>query len=103
MYCKYGMEDEMSAWFDAITEICKPEGSVSPGGAAGYARVSRAGIHKRLKEGRLTAFLFHVMKESKMFKDQITLPEDAYLIHLFLSRSEKHGGQNLRGKLIRMK
>ena len=25
-----------------------------------YAAVSRAGVHKRLKEGRLTAFLYHV-------------------------------------------
>lgn len=68
MYRQYGTEDEMSTWFDAVVEICKPEGSVSPGGAAGYARVSRAGIHKRMKQGRLTAFLFNVVEDSKLLK-----------------------------------
>jgi hypothetical protein len=35
---------------------------VSPGGVGMYARVSRAGVHKRMKEGRLTAFLFDVVR-----------------------------------------
>ena len=75
MYHRFGTEDEMSEWFDAVVEICEPEGSVSPGGAAGYARVSRAGVHKRLKEGRLTAFRFNIIKDSRFFKNKKVLVE----------------------------
>lgn len=75
MYHRFGTEDEMSEWFDAVIKICKPEGSVSPGGAAGYARVSRAGVHKRLKEGRLTAFRFNIIKDSRLFKNKKVLAE----------------------------
>jgi len=75
MYHRFGTEDEMSEWFDAVVKICKPEGSVSPGGAAGYARVSRAGVHKRLKEGRLTAFRFNIIKDSRFFKNKKVLLE----------------------------
>jgi len=38
---------------------------VSPGGAAPLAHVSRAAVHKRIKEGKLTAFAFHV-KERRL-------------------------------------
>lgn len=75
MYHRFGTEDEMSEWFDAVDKICEPEGSISPGGAAGYARVSRAGVHKRLKEGRLTAFRFNIIKDSRFFKNKKVLLE----------------------------
>lgn len=75
MYHQFGTEDEMYKWFEAVVEICKPDGSVSPGGAAGYARVSRAGVHKRLKEGRLTAFRFNIIKDSRLFKNKMVLAE----------------------------
>jgi hypothetical protein len=70
LYRAYGGEEDMDKWFDAVVEICHGEGSVSPGGAAGYAKVSRPAVHKRLKEGRLTGFLFHVMENGKFFKDK---------------------------------
>lgn len=62
MYRRYGTEEDYQQWWDAVCDICGAEGSVSPGGVAMYARVSRAGVHKRMKEGRITAFLFHVVK-----------------------------------------
>lgn len=62
MYRQFGTEDDYAQWWDAVCEICGEDGSVSPGGVSMYARVSRAGVHKRMKEGRLTAFLFHVVK-----------------------------------------
>ena len=59
-------------WFLAVSKICSPDGMVSPGGAGMYARVSRAGVHKRMKEGRITAFLFHVVKgETRWTKKEI--------------------------------
>jgi hypothetical protein len=62
MYRRFGTNDEYAAWWDAVCEICGEESSVSPGGVAMYAKVSRAGVHKRMKEGRITAFLYHVVK-----------------------------------------
>jgi hypothetical protein len=58
-----GSHREMRRWFDALCEHIGP--SVSPGGAAVYARVSRAGVYKRMKAGRLTAFCFHITGKTK--------------------------------------
>ena len=55
----FGTEQEMRGWFDAVMATCAPDGAVSPGGVAMYARVSRAGVHKRMTQGRITAFMFH--------------------------------------------
>jgi hypothetical protein len=59
MFRRYGTEEDFQEWWEAVAEICAPEGAVSPGGVSMYARVTRAGVHKRMKEGRITAFLFH--------------------------------------------
>lgn len=58
IYRREGTNEEMVQWFDALCEHIGP--TVSPGGAASYARVTRAGVHKRLKSGNLTAFCFHI-------------------------------------------
>lgn len=71
----YGNEDDFSRWFDAVWDICGEERAVSPGGVSMYAKVSRAGVHKRMKEGRLTAFLFHKVKESRLVKGRKVLDE----------------------------
>jgi hypothetical protein len=64
-YHRYGRADEFAAWLDAVCEVSGPDGVVSPGGAGAYARVTRAGVHKRLREGRLTAFVFHVTEDTE--------------------------------------
>ncbi len=61
-YRQYGTDREYAAWWDAVCEICGNDAAVSPGGVAMYARVSRAGVYKRMKEGRITAFCFHLVK-----------------------------------------
>lgn len=58
VYRKDGSQEESAAWFDLLTEIIGP--SVSPGGVGMYCPVSRAAVYKRIKEGRLSMFLFHV-------------------------------------------
>lgn len=58
IYRKAGPQEEISYWQDAVFQLCG--NAVSPGGAAGYAQVSRAAIHKRMKEGKLTCFLFDI-------------------------------------------
>ncbi len=60
VYTRGGGREDLAGWLDAVWEACSPEGAVSPGLVALYAHVSRAGVHKRIKEGRLTAFMFHL-------------------------------------------
>ena len=71
----YGNEDDFEKWFDAVWEICGEDKAVSPGGVSMFAKVTRAGVHKRMKEGRLTAFLFHKVKESKLIKGRKILDQ----------------------------
>src|SRR5258705_3437067 len=58
IYRRDGSQEESSAWFDLVTEIIGP--SVSPGGVGMYCPASRAAVYKRIQEGRLSIFLFHV-------------------------------------------
>ena len=63
MYKIAGDQKAFASWFDFITShygAC-----VSPGGAAARVHVSRAAVHKRLKAGKLTAFLFSPQKDNK--------------------------------------
>lgn len=71
----YGSEADMEAWFEAVWEVCEEEKAISPGGVAGYVKVSRPAVHKRLKEGRLTGFFFHLIKEGRFFKGKKKLAE----------------------------
>lgn len=61
-----GSYDECGEWFERLMELTG-DSFVSPGGVAMFAPVSRASVHKRLKEGRLTAFCFHVVEDEKTF------------------------------------
>ena len=63
IYRREGNHEEMVQWFDALTEHIG--GCVSTGGAAVYAGVTRAGVHKRLKVGKLTAFCFYITEEKQ--------------------------------------
>lgn len=60
VYRKEGSQEESAAWFDALHEIIGQ--SVSPGGVGMYCPVSRAAVYKRIKEGKLSLFLFHVTR-----------------------------------------
>ena len=57
MYRKEGPEEDSGYWFEAIEDIVGK--AVSPGGISMFCPVTRAAVHKRMKEGRLSAFLFH--------------------------------------------
>ena len=57
IYRKEGPEEDSGYWFEAIEDIVGK--AVSPGGISMFCPVTRAAVHKRMKEGRLSAFLFH--------------------------------------------
>lgn len=68
LYKAYGSKKDEEKWFDTVWDICGSEKAISPGGAAGYAGVTRAGVHKRLKTGNLTGFVFYILEESRLIK-----------------------------------
>ncbi len=70
MYHQHGRREAFARWFDAVGQVGEPEGVLSAGAAALYVNVSRAGLHKRMKEGRLTAFLFHVDSAAEAQEDR---------------------------------
>jgi len=77
IYRRDGPQEESSAWFDALCEVVGP--TVSPGGANMYCPVSRAAVHKRVKEGKLSLFLFHVThRRTTLFGKNKILREQPY-------------------------
>lgn len=77
IYRRDGSQEESAAWFDAITDVIGP--SVSPGGVGMYCPVSRAAVYKRLKEGKLSIFLFHVTyRKTTLFGKNKILREHPY-------------------------
>jgi hypothetical protein len=60
MHRKEDAEDHIAGWEDVIFKEFGP--CVSPGGAAQRAGVSRAAVHDRLKQGKLTGFFFYSTK-----------------------------------------
>jgi hypothetical protein len=63
IFRREGTVEEMREWFDKLCEHIGP--TVSPGGAAVYAGVTRAGVNKRLKAGKLTIFCFYTIEKTK--------------------------------------
>ena len=78
MYRVYGREEDFANWYDIVNEICKEDGCVGIGHAGMYSKVSRPAVHKRLKEGRLTAFCFHRVEEGKFFKGRKKLSDGGF-------------------------
>jgi len=65
IYRKTGPAEEDGYWFDVLTERFGP--LVSPGGVSMFAPVSRAAVHKRMKEGKLTCFLYDITYRKRNF------------------------------------
>jgi len=63
MFRAEGDHAAMRRWFDSLCEHIGP--AVSPGGAAVYAGVTRAGVYKRMQTGGITAFCFHLAGKKK--------------------------------------
>jgi hypothetical protein len=66
IFRREGTFKEGGEWCVAIDEVFNDQ-FVSPGGVCMFVPVSRAAVHKRMKEGRLTALCFHVVHDEKTF------------------------------------
>ena len=64
-YRREGSDEDCGDWFQAIGKIFEGDVGLSPGGVAMFVPVSRAAVHKRLREGRLTGFAFYVTSQGK--------------------------------------
>ena len=79
MYRREGSEDEAGYWFGAMDDIIGK--AVSPGGVSLFCPVTRAAVHKRIKEGRLSAFLFHCTHiRTNWFGKKRVLRETPYIL-----------------------
>jgi hypothetical protein len=80
IYRRNGSDEDSGPWFDALCRHFQGEGFISPGGVGMYAPVSRAAVHKRLYEGKMTAFSFHVVEAKRsLFGYQKKLKQRPYL------------------------
>jgi len=78
IFRREGSNDECGDWFQLTDEHFGP--LTSPGGVGVYVPVSRAGVHKRLKAGKLTGFFFHVTSEGKtIFGRKRKIKEQPYI------------------------
>jgi hypothetical protein len=62
-YRREGTHAQCAEWFEALGEYYKGDVGLSTSGVVLFVPVSRAGVHKRIKEGKLTAFFFYVTSE----------------------------------------
>jgi len=99
VYRASGPEEGSGPWYEIIDLLAGPV--VSPGGAAMFAPVSRAAVHKRLKEGNLTAFCFHVTStRTSIFGKQRKVRDTPYV---YIPSSElKAWAEELEERIIRL-
>jgi hypothetical protein len=64
-YRREGSDEDCAGWFEGLMELFKGDVGLSPGGAVMFVPVSRAAVHKRLREGRLTGFAYYVTSQGK--------------------------------------
>lgn len=78
IYRRDGSQEESAAWYDLLHEVIGA--SVSPGGVGMICPASRAAVYKRMKEGKLSAFLFHVTyRKTTLFGQNKILRESPYI------------------------
>jgi hypothetical protein len=77
VYRKEGPHEELGDWFELLARTVGQ--TVSPGGVGMFCPVSRAAVHKRCKEGKLSMFLYHVTTRRPGFFGKVkTLRESPY-------------------------
>ena len=98
-YRRDGQEHEVAEWFDAVTALAGP--TVSPGGVSMFAPVSRAAVHKRMKEGRLTAFCFHTLETRTGFFGRKKAVRDLPYVYIPVSEC-KAWAEELKERMLRL-
>ena len=66
-YRQEGTHEECGQWLEALGEHYKGDVGISPAGVSMFVPVQRAAVHKRIKEGKLTAFFFYITRIESTF------------------------------------
>jgi hypothetical protein len=66
-YRQEGTHQECGQWLEALGEYYKGDVGISPAGVSMFVPVQRAAVHKRIKEGKLTAFFFYITRIESTF------------------------------------
>ena len=99
VYRAEGDENGAGEWFEAISATIGQ--CVSPGGVTMFAPVSRAAVHKRLKEGRMTAFCYHAVSTQKGFFGKKKSKRETPLVYIPVSEC-KAWAEELKEKMVRL-
>jgi hypothetical protein len=80
-YRREGTFKECGEWFEFLAEYYKGDVGLSTSGVIMFVPVSRAGVHKRIKEGNLTAFFFYIThEETRPFGAKRTAKERPFIL-----------------------
>jgi hypothetical protein len=66
-YRREGTHQECGQWLEALGEHYKGDVGISAAGVSMFVPVQRAAVHKRIKEGKLTAFFFYITRVESTF------------------------------------
>jgi hypothetical protein len=99
VFRREGLESECGEWFQALDRFTGP--LVSPGGVSMFAPVSRAAVHKRLKEGRMTAFCFHAIATKTGFFGRKKTVRESPLVYIPVSEC-KAWAEELKERMLRL-
>jgi hypothetical protein len=66
-YRQEGTHEQCGQWLEALGEHYKGDVGISPAGVSMFVPVQRAAVHKRIKEGKLTAFFFYITHVESTF------------------------------------
>ena len=80
-YRREGTHAQCAEWFEALGEYYKGDVGLSTNGVVLFVPVSRAGVHKRIREGKLTAFFFYVThEETRLFGAKRRAKERPFIV-----------------------
>src|ERR1700683_1501569 len=80
IYRREGSFKESGEWCVTMDEVFEDQ-FVSPGGVGMFVPVRRAAVHKRMKEGRVTALCFYVVHDEKRSLAICERPGDALRVY----------------------
>ena len=66
-YRREGTHAECGQWIEDLGLYFKGDVGISPAGVTMFVPVQRAAVHKRIKEGKLTAFFFYITNVESTF------------------------------------
>jgi hypothetical protein len=97
IYRREGTYKESGEWCVAMDYVFDDQ-FVSPGGVCMFVpSVSRSAVHKRMKEGRLTALCFHVVHDEKTFFGNVRKAKATPFVYIPVSEC-KAWARELEGK-----